>query len=150
MHEHDNGARFKSRLSTETIHRTTGTGNQLVHLSIKLNGPESSPCPSHRIGRMLTSLKKMTPPHHLRRDCLGRLSATTRSFARPVFAPFRSPSRALRGRPLRTMDTINCHLVCCTLPVLVRAKTTLLQISDKPESGGETESSSAKSNGMGS
>jgi len=78
-------------------------------------------------------VKKMTPPPHLRRDRFGRWSAAaTRSFACPVFAPFRSPSRALGGRPLRTMDTINDHLVWCTLPVLVRAKTTLLQISDRP------------------
>ena len=75
----------------------------------------------------------MTPPPHLRRDGFGRWSAAaTRSFACPVFAPFRSPSRALRGRPLRTVDTIHDHLVWCTLPVLVRTKTALLQISDRP------------------
>jgi hypothetical protein len=90
--------------------------------------------------RTRAHVAKLTPPRPLRRDRLGRLAATTttRSFARPVFASFRPPSRALRSRrPLRTRDTINHHLVrrLLAIPILVHAKTALLQVPGRPRSG---------------
>jgi hypothetical protein len=126
-------ARFSFQKSAphRSIHRQSASSPGL-----KLNGPESSPSPSHRIGRVLTSSKFMTPPHDLRCNSLGRSTAATRTSARPVLAPFRSPSWALCCRPLHTLDdTINDHLVCGTIAILLCTKTALLQISDKAESG---------------
>jgi len=82
----------------------------------------------------------MTPPPYLRRNRLGRLSATTRSFAYPVFTSFGSPSWTLCDHPLGAIGTIHEHLIYGTLAVLVHAKTALLQVPDRPRLGGGDES----------